>query len=170
MRQIRYLAVLLTGLFSLHALAADKIAVVDVPKAIFSSEVAKTRQKQLQGASEYAALQAKYDGAASDIKALQKEAESKRLTWSNEEAAEYQKKMEYLRADLELAGRKLQAEINGLQNSVARELQPKAVEALEELIKEEGVTVILKAEAIVFAKPDLDLTDKLTERLNNKTK
>lgn len=170
MRQIRYLAVILVGLFSLQVQAKDKIAVVDVPRAIFSSEVAKTRQKQLQGESEYAALQAKYDATASDIKALQKEAESKRLTWSNEEAAEYQKKMEYLRADLELAGRKLQAEISGMQNSVGRELQPKAIEALEEIIKEEGVSIILKAEAVVYAEPAIDLTGKLTERLNKKTK
>ena len=77
--------------------------------------------------------------------------------------------MEYLRADLELAGRKLQAEINALQNSVGRELQPKAAQALEEIIKEEGISVLLKAESVVFAGPEMDITSKLTDRLNKKT-
>lgn len=166
---MRYLAVLLLGLLSLHAAAEGKTAVVDVPRAVYSSDVAKARQKQLQAESEYSALQAKYDATASDIKALQKEAESKRLTWSNDEAAEYQKKMEYLRADLELAGRKLQAEIQALRNSVGRELQPKAAQALEEIIKEEGISVILKVDAVVFATPDMDITSKLTDRLNKIT-
>ena len=99
------LATLLSG----SVFAETKIAVVDLGAAIFGSEVAKKRQSELQAKSEYAALQAKYDSTAADINALQKEAESKRLTWSETEAGEFQKKMEYLRADIELTARKLEA-------------------------------------------------------------
>ena len=158
------LATLLSG----SVFAETKIAVVDLGAAIFGSEVAKKRQSELQAKSEYAALQAKYDSTAADINALQKEAESKRLTWSETEAGEFQKKMEYLRADIELTARKLEAEVRALQNSIVKELQPKAQEALQELIKQEGVTVLLRSEAVLMAEPSINLTTKLTERLNQK--
>ncbi|MFA5547530.1 MAG: OmpH family outer membrane protein [Porticoccaceae bacterium] len=158
------LATLLSG----SVFAETKIAVVDLGAAIFGSEVAKKRQSELQAKSEYAALQAKYDSTAADINALQKEAESKRLTWSETEAGEFQKKMEYLRADIELTARKLEAEVRALQNSIVKELQPKAQEALQELIKQEGVTVLLRSEAVLMAEPSINLTAKLTERLNQK--
>ncbi|MAT52533.1 MAG: hypothetical protein CMK32_15250 [Porticoccaceae bacterium] len=159
----------LVAALSSPVLAQGKIGVVDLGAAIFGSEVAKKRQSELQAQSEYASLQAKYDSTAADIKALQKDAESKRLTWSEEQAAEYQKKMEYLRADIELTARKLEAEVRGLQNRIVKELQPKALEALQELVKQEGITILLRSEAVLLADPDINLTAKLTERLNQKT-
>jgi len=163
------LFLVLASLVSIPALAQGKIAVVDLGAAIFGSDIAQKRQTELQARSEYASLQAKYDSTVADINALQKEAESKRLTWSESEAADYQKRMEYLRADIELTARKLESEVRSLQNSIINELQPKAQEALQELVEQEGVTVLLRSEAVLMASPELNLTPKLTERLNQKS-
>jgi outer membrane protein len=161
----------LVTLFAVTIVAEEgKIAVVDFGKAIFGSEVAKTRLKQVQGESDYAALQAKYENTVADMKALQKEVESKSMTWSAEQTGEAQKKMEFLRADLELTTRKVQAEQKALQSSIVQELRPKAGEALQELIKEEGIVLLINAEAVVTVANELDLTSKLTDRLNQKTK
>lgn len=161
---------LVAALFTTSTFAQDKIAVVDLGAAIFGSEIAQKRQKELQARSEYAALQAKYDSTAADIKAMQKEAEAKSMTWSEEQKTEFQKKMEYMRADIELTARKLESEVRGLQNSIVRELQPKALEAIQELVTQEGITVLLRSDAVLMAKPELNLTAKLTEKLNAKTK
>lgn len=155
--------------FSAGALAETKIAVVDVARAIFSTEVAKKRQKEMQAGSEFSTQQAKYDSLAADMKALQKEVEGKAMTLSKEQAADYQKKMEYLRADLDLVSRKLQAEIQSLQNRIMQELQPKALEAVKELVTEEQITLLLQREAVISATPEMDLTSKLIDRLNNKS-
>ena len=156
-------------LFSAGALAETRIAVVDVARAIFSTDVAKKRQEEMQRASEFSAQQAQYDSLTADVKALQKEVEGKALTLSQEQAAEYKKKMEYLRADLELVSRKIQTEIKGLQNRVMQELQPKALEAVKELVAEEKITLLLQREAVISATPEMDLTSKLIDRLNKKT-
>jgi len=161
-----FLGLLLTG----SALAETKIAVVDIGKAIFAAEVAKARSDQLKANSEYAALQAKYDSTTADMQALSKDAEAKSMTWSREQLAEYQKKIEYLRADLELTAKKLESEIKTLQNGIIQELQPKALEALKELVEEEKISLLLRADAVLVAEPGLNLTAKLTERLNKKTK
>ncbi len=170
MHNLKVALILLAALFSASVMAETKIAVVDLGAAIFGSDIAQSRQKELQGRSEYATLQAKYDSTAADIKALQKDAEAKSMTWSDDQKTEFQKKMEYLRADIELTARKLESEVRGLQNSIVRELQPKALEALQELVDQEGITVLLRSDAVLMAKPELNLTAKLTERLNSKTK
>ncbi|MBI2783681.1 MAG: OmpH family outer membrane protein [Porticoccaceae bacterium] len=156
--------------FALPAAAVDKIAVVDIQRVIFTSDVAKARQKQLQAESEFVGLQAKYDSIAADVKALQKKIEAERDTMSQEQATENQKKMEYLRADYELVERKLRAEVQQLQGKIMEELQPKVQAALKELVEAEGITLLLQREAVIVADPGLDVTGKLLERLNAKTK
>lgn len=171
MRIAKTLLFTLATLFAVTVTAEDgKIAVLDFGKAIFGSEVAKTRLKQMQGESDFAALQAKYENTVADMKALKKEVESKGMTWSAEQSSEAQKKMEFLRADLELTTRKVQADQKALQGSLVQELRPKAGEALQELIKEEGIVLIINAEAVITVAGELDLTSKLTDRLNQKTK
>ncbi len=171
MRILNIFLVVVLGLFSTTLLAAEtKIGVVDLGAAIFGSEVAQKRLQELQKGSEYTKLQAKYDSSAADIKGLQKEAEGKSMTWSDEQKAEFQKKMEYMRADIELTARKLESEVRALQNNIVKELQPKALEALQELVDQEGITVLIRADAVLMAKPELNITAKVTERLNSKTK
>jgi outer membrane protein len=155
--------------FALPAAAVDKIAVVDIQRVIFTSDVAKARQKQLQAESEFVSLQAKYDSIAADVKALQKKIEAERDTMSQEQATENQKKMEYLRADYDLVERKLRAEVQQLQGKIMEELQPKVQAALKELVDAEGITLLLQREAVIVADPALDVTGKLLERLNAKT-
>ena len=166
---------MIAGLFTSFAFAADnaaegKIAVVDFGRAIFSSNVAKARLEQLKQQSSFATLQATIDSTTADLQALQKEAESKSMTMTKDQAAEFQKKVEYVKADRELALRKLKAEQQAFQGSIIKELRPKASEALQELIQEEKVALLLSAEAVMIAAPGLDLTAKLTDRINQKTK
>lgn len=170
MRRIFAGSMLALAFFALPAVAADKIAVVDIQRVIFTSDVAKARQKQLQTESEFVGLQAKYDSIAADVKALQKKVEAERDTMSQEQATENQKKMEYLRADYELVERKLRAEVQQLQGKIMEELQPKVQAALKELVEAEGITLLLQREAVIVADPGLDVTGKLLERLNAKTK
>ncbi|MGD9983278.1 MAG: OmpH family outer membrane protein [Porticoccaceae bacterium] len=169
MRRIFVGSMLALAVFALPAAAVDKIAVVDIQRVIFTSDVAKARQKQLQAESEFVSLQAKYDSIAADVKALQKKIEAERDTMSQEQATENQKKMEYLRADYDLVERKLRAEVQQLQGKIMEELQPKVQAALKELVEAEGITLLLQREAVIVADPALDVTGKLLERLNAKT-
>jgi outer membrane protein len=152
------------------AIAEDKIAVVDIARAIFSSNLAQQRLKEAETGADFVSLKAKYESSAADLQSLAKEAESKRMTWSQEEAQAHQKKMEYAKADAELAGRKIQAEQQQLQQSIMQELGPVAQQALQEVVQEEGVTILLRADAVMLAGPESNLTAKVADRLNKKTK
>jgi outer membrane protein len=78
--------------------------------------------------------------------------------------------MEYAKADAELAGRKIQAEQKQLQQKIMQDLGPIAQQALQEIVTEEGVTILLRAESVMIASPESNLTAKVADRLNQKTK
>jgi len=164
--------VVLVGLFvvaPVSAVAAEKIAVVDVARAIFGSKAAQESMKQADQRGDLVALKAKAEGSAADLQAMNKEAEGKRLTWSQEQAAEHQKKMSYAKADYDLAVQKIQGEQKQLQQEIMQDLGPKAQEALQEVIKEEGVTILLRAESVMMSSPESNITAKVADRLNRKT-
>jgi len=156
--------------FSLASTAADKIAVVDIASAIFSSNAAQESIKKAQTNADFVALKAKFEGSVADFQSLAKEAESKRLTWSQEQLQSHQKKMEYVKADAELARQKIQGEQKQLEQQIMQELGPMAQEAIQAVVTEEGVTILLRAESVLIAGQESNLTAKVADRLNKMTK
>ncbi len=174
MRNLKVLCLVLVAAmaasFSVASVAESKIAVVDVAQAIFGSNAAQERIKQAQTNADFVALKAKFESSVADYQSLGKEAETKRLTWSQEQAQSHQKKMEYVKADAELARQKIQAEQKQLEQKIMQELGPKAQEALTVVVKEEGVTILLRADAVLIAGQESNLTAKVADRLNKMTK
>jgi outer membrane protein len=174
LRNLKALCLVVTAVmvasFSMASVAEDKIAVVDIAQAIFSSNASQARINQAQTSADFVALKAKFESSVADFQSLAKEAESKRLTWSQEQAQSHQKKMEYVKADADLARQKIQAEQKQLEQMIMQELGPKAQEALQEVVKEEGITILLRADAVLVAGQESNVTAKVADRLNKKTK
>ena len=148
MRNLKGFVLLLVAVlgFSSVASAEDKIAIIDVQQAMFASDYAQASVKQSIESADFVALKAKAEGSAADLQAMSKEAEAKRLTWSAEEAAGHQKRMSYAKADYDLAVQKIQGEQKQLQQKVLQDLSPVFQQALTEVVQEEGVTLLLRAE------------------------
>jgi outer membrane protein len=149
---------------------SGKIAVVDARIAIFSSNAAQSALKAFEESADFMNLKAKYESSSADFQAMAKEAETKRLTWSPEELAEHQKKMSYVKADAELAIQKITSEQKQLEQKVLQDLAPLVEQALQEIVKEEGISVLLRAESVLLASPDTSITAKVADRIDAKTK
>jgi outer membrane protein len=147
-----------------------KIAVVDARIAIFSSNAAQSALKAFEESADFMSLKAKYESSSADFQAMAKEAETKRLTWSPEELAEHQKKMSYVKADAELAIQKITSEQKQLEQRVLQDLAPLVEQALQEIVKEEGISVLLRAESVLLASPDTSITAKVADRVDAKIK
>ena len=160
--------VLCSALASLAA-SEDKIAVIDMQQAMFASNYAQNMAKEASESADFVALRAKAESSAADLQSMAKEAETKRLTWSTEEAAEHQKKMSYTKADYDLAVQKIQGEQQQLQQKIMQELTPQFQEALSEVAKGEGITLLLRRESVIIADPKNDLTAKVVDKLNQIT-
>ena len=157
------------GCSSVVVAAEDKIAILDVQQAMFASDYAQSRVKQSIESADFVALKAKAEGSAADLQAMSKEAEAKRLTWSAEQAGSHQKRMSYAKADYDLAVQKIQGEQKQLQQQVLQDLSSIFQQALSEVIEEEGVTLLLRAESVLSASAENNLTAKVVDRLNQKT-
>ena len=167
------LAIALISSISLTAAAesvSGKIAVVDARIAIFSSNAAQSALKAFEESADFMSLKAKYESSSADFQAMAKEAETKRLTWSPEELAEHQKKMSYVKADAELAIQKITSEQKQLEQRVLQDLAPLVEQALQEIVKEEGISVLLRAESVLLASPDTSITAKVATRIDAKIK
>ena len=162
--------VVLASLFSVSAVAAEKLAVFSFERAIFGSDAAQAIAKEATQGADFVSLKAKYEGSVSDFQSLAKELESNRLTWSQEQSAAHQKKMGYAKADAELAARKMQEEEKQLKQKIMQQLAPVAQKVLQEVIQEEGITLLLNEESVVFSAPESSLTAKVADRMNQQTK
>ena len=160
--------VAILGVLASNVIAAEKIAVVDTATAIFGSSTAQVKLKEAEQSPDFLALKAKYESSAADLQAMAKEAETKRLTWSQEDAAEHQKKMGYAKADADLTVKKIQAEQQQLQQRIVQELGPLAQTALQEIVKEEGITVLLRSESVLIVAPEINITAKVAQRIDQK--
>ena len=77
-------------------------------------------------------------------------------------------KIGYVKADAELAFQKIKAEGQQIEQSIYNQLAPLATLALQEIIKEESITLLLRAESVLHVAPELTITAKLAERIDQK--
>jgi outer membrane protein len=159
-------AVAVLGLATAQTWAADKVAVFNFERAILGTEAAKKASSELSANPEFAALQATYEGLIADMEKLREEQVTEGMTWNTEQQAEHRKKVEYVRADIELAQKKLQAEQAAAVRSLLQEYEGKTREILNSIIQAEGITVVLAAQNAMYFDPASDLTLKVTAELN----
>jgi len=157
-------------MFSGAVMAEGKIAVLDLQRAILSTDKARSGLKALQANAEYAKLQAKDESLVADLKAMQKKANDKGMTWSDDKKLEHNKQAEYKQADLKLVRQKLQKEQTIVVQKVTREMIAQAQKAAQEVIKAGGYGLVLNSAAnlqvVQFADTSFDITSKVTDKLN----
>ena len=148
---------------------ANKIAVVDAKVAIFGSKTAQTYLKTFEESADFQSLKAKYESASADFQTMAQEAETQRLTWSAEQLAEHQKKMSYVKADAELAIQKISAEQKQLEQRILQNLAPLVEQSIQEIVKEQEITLLLRAESVLLASPETSITQQVAERIDIKS-
>lgn len=145
---------------------AGKIVVFDAQTAILQTNKAKARMDSLQKKSEYASLVAQAEGFKAELESLSKTAESKGLTWSQEQLAEHRKTVQSVQQDFQFVVQKIQKENDDLVKGLLAEGQKDIPMVLEQLVKSDDIEIILRKEAAYFALPTVDITAKVIAELN----
>lgn len=148
------------------AQTGNKIAVFSPQEAILNSELAKQRLQKLSEEKEYTANKTEYDQLRKDYAALVEEVKKESAVMTGAQQAEAQKKMTTLRADIEHTTKKLQAAQNDVVQQLGVEVGPRVSKIVEELLKEEGIGLLLRAEAVMHANAAFNITSKVTDKLN----
>ncbi len=149
---------------STFALAAkEKIAVFDVQEAILSTSMAKEQMKAFESRADVAKMIKDAEKLKKDIIALRDEAAK-----GSGKVGEDQKKkaMEFKQADFELIVRKLNSERQAAGKKLIDELAPRLEGIVKEIIEADGIALLIDKKAAIHVDPALDITSKVTEKLN----
>jgi outer membrane protein len=159
------LCILLIGLAANSAFA-QRIAVVDIQLAILNSTYGQAQLNTLNNDSAFADLIASVRSLQADIDGLDSEARTQASNWSNERFQQYTRTRQFKVADLQLATQKIQAERERVVGEIIDAMNDRALEALEAIINEEQITLLLRESAVYHAADAHNVTRALAERLS----
>ncbi|MFE8073227.1 OmpH family outer membrane protein [Marinobacteraceae bacterium S3BR75-40.1] len=167
MRWLHALTVTVLMAVSMTAAAELKVGVVDLRQALFTSDAAKSFSQKLQEnfKDDENKVRAAQDEAQKLKERLEKdgammnEAERKKLAQQFQEKA---KEFSYLK-------NKLDSAVTSQKQDFLQQSRPMVDESLQELLDSRELDLILPREAVVYAKPSMDLTEELIKKLNAKS-
>ncbi|PIE40929.1 MAG: hypothetical protein CSA49_06000 [Gammaproteobacteria bacterium] len=164
MNQIKWVLVALLSVFSMAAVAADKIAVVNVQDAIKNSDGAKLWIEKFE--AEHASEQADIRVLESELKAMQERYKKDEAILSDDEKRKANKSMQEKFEELQFRGKQLQKEYKAGQQELLKSMLPKVNKALNKLMEKNGYDMILHREAVLMLSSELDITEKVIKQMN----
>lgn len=161
----------LAGLLLLSPLWAwaqsdGKIAVLDLQKAVLQTDRAQQQLAALEENEDYTALVARIESLTADLQNFQQDAEKNAMTWSEEKRAEKQEEAQTLRQNYQGAMQTLQRERQRVVQAIIQSMGETTEGVIGQIIEAEKITLLLDSQNVFHAAPAHDITNKVTEILN----
>lgn len=154
------------GLLSTPAWAEGKVAVLNIEEAIFNTEEAKAQFAALEQTPDFAenkkqaeALKKKYDELVAQFN-------KNREVMSAEQESEQANRIKQVGTDLDFVVKKLQQSQRELAQRVMREMSERANTVIMDLVKAEGIGLLLNGQAAYYADAGFNINAKVTDKLN----
>lgn len=165
MRHLIIMAGLVAGLLSAPVFAAElRIAVADTQAALMASDVAKKTVEKLQ--VELKVQRERMAQLKTEIEALQAKVQKDGAVMSDKDKKDIQKQAEGKFQEYNNLGQAVQKRTQEVQNELLQRMIPKMETAIDELQKASKYDIIIEKKNVIFADPAVDLTKKITEKLN----
>lgn len=150
--------------FSVQAMAETRIGVVDLRQALFSSNDAQAFSDQLQ--KDFAGDEVKVREAQEAARSLKDRLEKDGSMMNENErtklATEFQEKVQ----EFNFLKQRLDATVSQRKQQFLENARPEVDVAVKELLDEHDLDLILPSEAVVYVKPEMNLTSQLLDKLN----
>jgi outer membrane protein len=150
--------------FSMQASAETRIGVVDLRQALFSSNEARAFSERLEqdfGDDEMQVRQAQQEAQKLQDR-LQKDGAMMNESERQELSGQFQQKVQ----EFNQLKQRLDSAVNQRKQQFVESAPPEVDAAVKELLEENDLDLILPSEAVVYAKPDMNLTESLLNKLN----
>jgi len=157
---------LLALLFAGQVLADGKIAIFSAEQAILNTEMAKQRITDLRKTEDYSDKKSAAEKLNKEGEALLVELNKSQDVISAEQREAQARKINTIKADLDHVVKQLQQSEVDLQKTLIREMGPKVNTIVQEIIKVEGIGLLLNAQAAMHADNSFNITAKVTDKLN----
>ncbi len=169
------LAALAAVMFALAgtAHAQGKIAVLDIERAIYNSDAAKARIEAFNAQADTVESNKTMERLQQDGQTLVEKLRAEEAILSPEQKAELQKKIQGIQSDMQYEAKKMQQAQGELIANIQRELGPNLGKVIDEIVKEEGIGLLMTQPQVpqlkqlfLYVDTGYDITAKVTDRLN----
>lgn len=165
-RLMNLTAIMAALLISTSAFAAGKIAVLNVQQAVVNTKVAQERLKDLQKEPSFKQNRDELEALGKSYQATVEQLQKDAAVMSAEQKQAERKKLQEKYADMEHVKRKLQTAEQEFLQGLMQELGPKLKQAVDELIEEDGIGMIINQQATMYVDSGYSITAKVTDKLN----
>jgi outer membrane protein len=152
--------------FSNAAVADGKIAVVNIEKAIFETEVAKSQMKKMQSIPDYKSGTKTLQKLSGEAKGLEEKFKKDGATMSAADKEKLQNEFKGKLADIQYEENKLKKMGQEIYGKVLRDMEPKVREVMAVVVKEQKIGLLLDRQAAIHVDASFDITSLITQRLN----
>ncbi len=146
------------------AMAAGKIAVVDMERALFQSEGAKASFKQVE--EQFGDDLVKVKLLEKEMLETQTKLQKDGAIMSDDEQRKLRNGIKEKQGEFQFFASKLQKAEQQWRQQFFRANLPRLQEILKGLIDSEQVDIVLNGQAVIHVAPELDLTKMLLNKLN----
>jgi len=140
------------------------IGVIDLQRALMQVNEGRAAKVQLQ--AEFKEKQKLLDKRQDELKSLQDDLQKRASTMDPAKRREKQAELQRKYLDLRETYMTLQKQLMGREKQLTSRILQKMQPILQKMAAENNLDAILTADAVAWAKPDLDLTNELIRRYN----
>ncbi|HRH91587.1 MAG TPA: OmpH family outer membrane protein [Agitococcus sp.] len=163
MRLASYLIAGLLTSFAMPALAGN-VAVADSQAAIMATETAKKTFEKLN--NDMKPQRDRLEQLRKDIAAIEEKFQKNASVMSDKDKRDLQKQAESKLNEFKNLADAVQKRANEVQQEMLKTLIPKTEVVVEEIRKAGNYDIIIEKKNVIFADPAVDITKKITEKLN----
>lgn len=168
--QVKFLVAAFALLAASCVFAQGKIAVVDPQKAILDTDVAKQKLQALRQDSDYVENKKELERIQKEGQALVQKLKKDGSVMSDNQRAELENRIKEKQSDLKHVAGKLQTAEQGLARELIGQMRDQARTIIADLIKSEGIGLLLDGQAAIHADTSFDITAQVTQKLNAQNK
>lgn len=163
-----FAVVCLLGILSplAQAAGATKVAVLDLQAVVLMSEAGQSGMKELEKNADYTSLLGQLEDMEAELKGMDEELKGKGLTWGEDQKKKHQEKMNKLAQERQGGLMTLNRARESVFMQMLSAMEPAIAEALEEIMKTEGIELIVDSKSVVHKTPTADITAMVVEKLN----
>lgn len=154
--------------FCLPARAETKIGVVNLQEALNSVDEGKNAKTQLK--NEFESKQKVISEREEEIRKLQADFQKQQSVMSEEQRGQRQEEIARKAQDLQSTYLTLQKELQDRERDVTRGIFEKMSAIVREIATADGFSMIVDAQAVMYAEPAVDVTNELVRKYNARHK
>ena len=111
--------------------------------------------------------QNRLDRLGSEVENLRGRLEKEGMTMSEDERGQLQTQGQQKMIELQNLRQSAQRKLNKGQQEILQVMEPKLKQAVETVAERENLDMVLNAQAVVYVKSDMDITEAVTKQLNS---